>query len=422
MKKAALIFISGLFLLVNFSLAQTNYSWASYPTRCTGVGVYTQPNMTVDVTGSGFANYGPQCAASACAATAGNRYYSPKYVTSPNPSAPDWQYNGLALGVNWSNTSSTATVVITFTTAVCGPLTFSIYDINSGTWGGYNPVWRDRVTISGTNNAAVPIYPSTITGCANNTIGGANNNIISAGLNTGCTNNIHTITFNSPTIKTITILYSSMAIDATYGTDPDPEYIIISDIVSTSCILPENTQKFSASCSGENTKLAWISALGNELASWEILKSENGLEFNTAVKGSAFKNHSEYYEWTDSNPDPETAFYRLREITQNGIIFESKTIHTDVACNEGLNVELWPNPASESFQFTTGIRTEKTWKVLLTDLAGRSIFEEHHVLDSGNKTDVKGLIQTQGLSPGVYLVTVYAEGMSLTRKILIKNN
>lgn len=397
--------------------AQTSYSWASYPTRCTGVGVYTQPNMTVDVTGSGFANYGPQSAASACAATSGNRYYSPKYVTSPNGSAPDWQYNGLALGVDWPNTSSNATVVITFTTPVCGPLTFSIYDINSGTWGGYNPVWRDRVTLSGTNSGGATIYPSSISGCANNTVGGANSNIISAGLNTGCTNGTHLITFNSATIKTLTIVYNSLAIDGTYGTDPDPEYIIIGNISTTTCVLPLERMDFKSSCDDQQPLLQWNTAAGPEADYFEIMRSSDNETFDFAgrVEAESLGNKSNQYSWTDPRPVAKEVLYKIRMVNQDGSTFESPSIPGSPGCFSGLTLGIFPNPARDLFMVECGSSGSDKVFLEILDASGRTVFQT----ESNGTESADGFFSLE-LNPASWAPGIYAVKASCNNEVVMK--
>lgn len=418
--KTVLLFLGLLLAGSSALLSQTSYSWATYPTRCTGVGVYTQPNMTVDVTGTGYANYGPQCAASACAATSGNRYFSPKYVTSPNASAPDWQANGLALGMNWPNTTSNANVLITFTTPVCGPLTFTVYDINSGTCCGSNPIWRDRVTFTGTNDLGGGITPSSISACGGNAVAG---NVISATIaGTGCTNSTHTITYNAPLIKTINILYTSMNIDPTWGTDPDPQYIIISDLTSTVCVLPsaENVQ---ALCTDDHAGLTWEGSDAAHTHHYNILRSTNAQNAELAGTVPAISNtgtRKQPYLWTDPQPLRQQTYYQLVAVDQDG--GESASEWIADRCFDQTEMSVSPNPAADAFTVTFTLPSGSSqFTISLFDISGKQVMEQSESLSADDADHVVSRkLDVSGLAPGVYALKCSAGGKVFMERVVVE--
>lgn len=394
--------------------AQTTYNWSGYPTRCVGAAVYTQPNMTVTVTGTAFANYGPQSPSSACAASGAQRYFSPKYVSSPNASAPDWQFTGLGLGVDWANTSSNAVVTIDFTTPVCGPLQFSIYDINSGTWGGYSPTWRDRVTISGTNAALATIYPSSISACSNNTISGANSNVINAGINTGCTNATQTITFNSPTIKSLTITYNSLGLDPTYGTDPDPEYIIIGSITSTGCIiLPTSMADLRVECTSLGPKIQWESTSEAENANFEVLGSMDAIAFTPLGKVEAENRRA---EWTDQ--EGIVQFYRLRRTLANGDSEESAVVPAPFGCAPNGTLELFPNPSRGRLSVVAKLPGSGEAVFEVFDACGRKVAPKL-LSSSQNSGEFRQELDLSDWPAGIYLVKCSGSDKVLNRHFLL---
>lgn len=213
-----------LVLHVVFTNAAT-YTWSA---QVAGSLTYTTGNMSAVITNTNFNTTGPQDPNGG----ANNGYKSPKYVSTATINTyqggftNDYGMPGLVLGVDWSNLNSSTTLTITFANPVAGPVSFNIYDINTGSWSGYDPVWSDRVNISGTDCAGNFIAPA-ITGCAPTLPNGTN---IVTGTQS-CTNQTNTITFNSTGVKSITIVYSSNSpLASGYGNDPDPQYIIISDI------------------------------------------------------------------------------------------------------------------------------------------------------------------------------------------------
>ena len=258
-----LIFI---FALSCFKIANaTTYSWSAY---VAGSLTYSTAGMTSVVTNTSFDNLGPQDPNGG----SGSGYNCPKYVNNATINTyqggftSDYGMQGLVLGVDWTNLTSTTTLTITFTTPVSGPLTFNIYDINLGDAGGYDPTFIDKVTISGTNCAGASIYP-TVSGCSNS-ISGSNSNIITGTL--GCTNTTNTITFNAPSVKTITITYaSSSPLASGYGSDPDPQYIIISDITANvSPLVAISPVGAGITCSSPTVTLTGSSSIPSATYSW----------------------------------------------------------------------------------------------------------------------------------------------------------
>ena len=150
----------------------------------------------------------------------------------------------------------------------------------------------------------------------------AASNIINAGINTGCTNATQTITFNSPTIKSLTITYNSLGLDPTYGTDPDPEYIIIGSITSTGCIiLPTSMAGLRVECTSLGPKIQWESTSEAENANFEVLGSIDAIAFTPLGKVEAENRRA---EWTDQ--EGIVQFYRLRRTLANGDSEESAVI------------------------------------------------------------------------------------------------
>ncbi len=271
MKK--IYFCISLFLisLPHFSSAVT-YTWNTY---VAGNLSYTNGNMSTTITGTAFDTRGPQDPNGG----ANSGYKSPKYISTATINTyqggftNDYGMPGLVVGHDWTNLTSSTVVTMTFAVPVGGPVSFNLYDINTGSWGGNDPVWIDKITIAGTDCGGTVVYP-VVTGCSNN-VSGANNNIITG--NGNCTNNTNTITFNSPSIKTITITYSSGSpLSSGYGNDPDPQYIIVSDITASALsLLTLTNNNPSITCTSSTVTLSATSSIGGAAYSWAGPNSAN---------------------------------------------------------------------------------------------------------------------------------------------------
>ncbi|MFI5204522.1 MAG: hypothetical protein ACHQF2_08510, partial [Flavobacteriales bacterium] len=146
--------------------------------------------------------------------------------------------------VAWGNSIN---VAITFATPICGPVTFSIYEINLDSWNDGVDDWAlfyDQITLSATDNAAAPIAPANIVlgGCATagNTSVAGNTKILRAGTfpSDVCECAAATVSIGAgQSVKTINILYNNTnpppaPIDGKYGIC-QWQYTIISPIVGS---------------------------------------------------------------------------------------------------------------------------------------------------------------------------------------------
>lgn len=163
---------------------------------------------------------------------------SPNYATySPGACSP---ITGLYLATNRPNTTSVVSLEASFSPAVCGPLTFTIADLN-----GANASFRDDVTITAfdQNNVAIPLTTAMVTNngagsCSGNSAGYVPVAVSGSGIKViGCSYDdcyldYFTIYSSTKMISRIVIDYASGNKDYNNTTISDPalQYIIISNI------------------------------------------------------------------------------------------------------------------------------------------------------------------------------------------------
>jgi hypothetical protein len=367
-----------LLLCSQFSYAVT-YTWNTY---VAGNLTYTNGNMSTTITGTAFDTRGPQDPNGG----ANNGYKSPKFVSAATINTyqggftNDYGMPGLVLGHDWTNLSSTTTVTITFTNPVGGPVSFTIYDINTGSWGGNNPVWIDKVTIAGTNCAGTAVYP-TISGCSNS-VSGANSNIVTGNLN--CTNQNNTVTFNSASLKTITITYASGSpLASGYGNDPDPQYIILSDITASAYnLLSITSQNPSIGCAGSTATLSASSSVGNATYAWAGPNSGNPAG-TTPNAASTTVNAAGTYTVTVTDPGSGCTASSTVSVAATGSTVQASTTAGNALCGN--------NSGSAS----------------VTATGGNGSFTYSWSNSSTQST-------LNNLSPGTYTVTVTSAGCTAT--------
>jgi len=230
--KTALLFT--LLIVSNLISAQSTFTFSGYSagqTWTTNGYAFTNTQngttMTAKVTSTGTPGWFNLTGAN-----------SPNYATYA-PGACS-SFTGLFLATNRPNTTSVVSLETSFSPAVCGPLTFTIADLN-----GANASFRDDVTITAfdQNNVAIPLTTAMVTNngsgsCAGNPAGyvpvatsGSGIKVIGCSYD-DCYLDYFTIYSSTKMISRIVIDYSSGNKDYnnTTITDPALQYIIISNI------------------------------------------------------------------------------------------------------------------------------------------------------------------------------------------------
>lgn len=84
-----------------------------------------------------------------------------------------------------------------------------------------------------------------------------------------------------------------------------------------------------------------------------------------------------------------------------------------------LDIQLYPNPASESVMVTLNVPTAGIYQFSLFDLNGRKIISIAEVPLGANRQEVK-LPLPAGFPPGIYLVQIQSEHVVFNRKLIVK--
>lgn len=141
--------------------------------------------------------------------------------------------SGLVLTANWPDQAYRwEQLDITFSTAVCGPVTFNIWDINQNLFGG-NYYFTDKIDLSATdvNGVDVPTGNIVVGNCGSNTVTSAGNVKTISGVGDGCGCRSTSISITSGTVKTIRLRYWNGG--STVSANPNSQYVVITQIVAS---------------------------------------------------------------------------------------------------------------------------------------------------------------------------------------------
>jgi Secretion system C-terminal sorting domain len=115
-----------------------------------------------------------------------------------------------------------------------------------------------------------------------------------------------------------------------------------------------NTIVLSATKQGNNAKLNWSITNKNDLATMQILKSNDGVSFKKIKNILPNAQSGNTYTYTDLLTDEDynhTVFYKINAVNNNQIETISNT--TNIICNTTNSLSIYPNPTKTQFTITT---------------------------------------------------------------------
>lgn len=274
-----ILFVLCILLLTNNLFAQVTWNWNSYPT---GSMSYNQSNgscsLNTVISGSDFAQ-------------------TPRYTTSYG--------TGLLIDHNWTNTSTSTTITLTFNTPITNP-SFQIRDINqNGPCMAFcSSAWDDKVVVSANSGT----ISASSTNPPEHTITGNGTGSVTADANLVCNSTNAAVTFNiTGSVTSITISYQSgnnpskstasgsptpscgnsneslCFSSRSACTDPGRQYIAIGEIAGTMCCsggtASINAGTDQSICAGQSVTL---SASGGSSYSWNN-GVQNGVPFTPSA-------------------------------------------------------------------------------------------------------------------------------------------
>ena len=189
----------------------------------------------------------------------------------------------------------------------------------------------------------------------------------------------------------------------------------------TSSVLPLELMFFTAVEKQCNVQLSWATASEQSTKTFTVLRSEDGVHFNTKiadVKAAGISTTTQNYICNDAVPMANN-YYKLLETDVNGV---TKALPIKFVALKNCEMlqdfvgTVYPNPVQENMQLVVrnATKNEKA-QFIITDVLGRVISTENKYLQSGvNKIN----LNAQQLQRGIYFVkTILSGGKTTVQKI-----
>jgi hypothetical protein len=148
----------------------------------------------------------------------------------------------------------------------------------------------------------------------------------------------------------------------------------------------------------ETVRLDWEAETDHLHDYFEVERSTDGTSFQTLGRGPA----AAPYHFIDPNPVVGNNYYRIKQVDKDGKITYSSTV-TIAYTPSSFRVEIYPNPVKDQLRVRIGTADIAQYRLTLTDLAGRVVYEEKIQTGNGQQD---WTIPTATLASQVYLVTV----------------
>lgn len=447
--------ISGCIFLLLFStheISAQTFSWASYSNasnRPLGGNYYTQTITTGTNSTTVYADIQSFGNASGAIDNTIFKSSSPLYVTSDavgGCGTNNGFQSGLGIYCDWADYGTAASnattqwpyvlVTVDFTggtNGVCGPVTFSIYDINSD---GSTQTFLDWVEVYAYDKTGTYIQPSISSatykcnynmGTYSNPAGGPLK--YNGSSSCSCWPDYITVGAAGTVVGKILIKYYPDHSGSYWNTsprNPRSQYIVISNISTggVSCaaiVLPVELTSFNGRCVNGKKQFTWTTASEKNNHHFVLQQSKDGQTYSdiAIVAGNGTTQLTHHYE-TEIPETEDAMYYRLKQVDRNGQENLSDMIF--VSCSEGSwgKAMLYPNPTNDKCTISFASQAEAEVQVTIMDVTGQQLLSKSYPVVKGNN-DLS--IESDGLTAGVYYITLTDPQNLMNRRSLklVKN-
>ncbi len=182
-------------------------------------------------------------------------------------------------------------------------------------------------------------------------------------------------------------------------------------------VLPVNFLNIDARQDGDHVKVSWETGNETNVDYYVIEKSVNGVNFSTL--NTTVSNESSKYQWTDTSINQTNIYYRVKEVSKNGISTYSKILLIKIQANNAFaSVVVAPNPVkNDIINITLDKLNPGTYKLSVVTING-SLLVKGNLNITGTSPIVESL-KLPGESKGIYYLLVEGKGYKATKQIFV---
>ncbi len=348
-------------------------------------------------------------------------------ITYTGDSTPTFDHKGAdsverELKVNWANTTSTITMVLTFSSPVA-ITTFPIKDVGYDNDGSTRH--NDRIQITGinggntTNNIlqfGADTYSHLIlTPSSNGPTGPGAPSISAVGSNADVhddrkSNILFKTNSTLPGVTQITIVYSSGTLNGGV-TDPAEQKIkflpfTISSAGASNAPLPVNFANVSAKQTNSNVLVSWSNLTESDINYYAVERSADGKNFETIgkIQPKANDYSRQDYSFTDAAPINRTNFYRIKAVEFNNSTKSSVILKVSSEALRSTFV-VYPNPVQNKVvTLQAGNISAGAYFVQVVNTNGQQVFAKTMNFQAGAVS--QSLELPAGIKPGMYMLKI----------------
>ena len=170
-------------------------------------------------------------------------------------------------------------------------------------------------------------------------------------------------------------------------------------------VLPVELASFKGRATQSNIELEWSTASEENNAYFAVERSADAKQFEQIgqVAGHGTTAVLTHYTFADNTPLNGTAYYRLRQVDEDGTYALSKVISVNFAQRKEQAVKLYPTPATDQVQVELP-GTRAYYALLVYDLSGRRVLTQQVQPDSNTHT-----LDVSKLRSGAYVLVLLDE-------------
>ncbi len=191
-------------------------------------------------------------------------------------------------------------------------------------------------------------------------------------------------------------------------------------VQTNATVIPVKLTSFTAQHINDDIRLQWQTASEINNHHFEVERSSDGIHFT--VLGSVPAGNGNLvndYSFTDAMAARMNAarlYYRLKSVSLSGEAEYSRVIVIPLKNSAGIITGVTPNPFGDQLTINLNLPAKTLLDIKISDMAGRELGSKKITVAAGYSA--VQLNDLEGLSKGIYLLSVYTEGNLSTFKLV----